>query len=326
MLKDVIEKIRRYEGITRKKDISYVVEKLREVSDFGATEIGFGDDAAVLKDGDGYLLLSADGMWSKLISTEPYAAGKASVMVSVNDIYAMGGRPIAMVNVIATGSKEECLLVLDGIKKGCEKFRVPMVGGHIHPDSNENQLSVAIIGRARRLLTSHTARCGQDILLAIDLEGRQGCHSVKSWDSNSGKTSEEVLERLEVLPFLAEEGLCETAKDISNGGILGTVGMLLETSQKGGIIYLDRIPKPDGFDQIDWLKAFPSYGFILCTDPPKTGRVIFEFKRRGIYADKIGEVTEPREMILMDGEEKGVLFDFSKDIITGITNVLHQRQ
>jgi selenophosphate synthetase-related protein len=288
------------------------------VCDFGATEIGFGDDAAVLKDGDSYLLFSADGIWSKLISNEPYAAGKASVMVSVNDIYAMGGRPIAMVNVIATGSQEECRLILEGIKKGCEKFRVPMVGGHVHPNSNGNELSVAIIGRAKQLLTSHTAKCGQDIILAIDLEGRQGCKSVKSWDSNSGKTSEEVLERLEVLPFLAEEGLCETAKDISNGGILGTIGMLLETSRKGGIVYPGRIPKPDGFDQIDWLKAFPSYGFVLCTDTSKTERVISEFKKKGVHASIVGEVIEGRKLVLIDGEEKEVLFDFSKEIITGI--------
>lgn len=220
MLNHLIEEIRGFEGITRKNEIAYVVRQLRDVSDFGETVIGFGDDAAVLKDGDGYLLLSADGMWSKLITNEPYAAGKAAVMVSVNDIYAMGGRPIAMVNVIATGNREQCGLILEGIKKGCEKFRIAMVGGHVHPRSNENQLSVAILGRARRLLTSHSAEKGQDILLAIDLEGRQGCQSVKSWDSNSGKTSEQVLERLEILPFLAEEGLCETAKDISNGGIL----------------------------------------------------------------------------------------------------------
>jgi len=318
MLKELIDQIRNYEGITRKNNISYVVNHLREVCDFGETEIGFGDDAAVLKDGDSYLLFSADGIWSKLISNEPHAAGKASVMVSVNDIYAMGGRPIAMVNVIATGSQEECHLILEGIKKGCEKFRVPMVGGHVHPNSNGNELSVAILGRAKRLLTSHTAKCGQDIVLAIDLEGRQGCKSVKSWDSNSGKTSEEVLERLEVLPFLAEEGLCETAKDISNGGILGTIGMLLETSRKGGVVYLDRIPRPDGFNQIDWLKAFPSYGFVLCTDISKTERVISEFKKRGVYASNVGEVIEGRELILIDGKERGVLFDFSKEIITGI--------
>jgi uncharacterized protein len=318
MLRQLIETIRAFEGITRKNDIAHVVRQLREVSDFGATVIGFGDDAAALKDGDGYLLLSADGMWSRLISKEPYAAGKASVMVSVNDIYAMGGRPVAMVNVIATGGRDDCQRILEGIKKGCEKFRVPMVGGHLHPSSNESQLSVAILGRAKRLLTSHTANAGEDIVLAIDLEGRPGCASVKSWDSNSGKTSEEVLDRLEVLPYLAEEGLCETAKDISNGGILGTIGMLLETSRKGGIVHLDRIPRPVEFDQTDWLKAFPSYGFILCTDPSKTERVVSEFKRRGVYAGTVGLVTEGKEFILIHGEEKGVLFDFSRDIITGV--------
>ncbi|MGZ3613685.1 MAG: AIR synthase related protein, partial [Thermodesulfobacteriota bacterium] len=36
---------------------------------------------------------------TKLLVNEPYAAGKASVMVTVNDIYSMGGKPLAMVNV-----------------------------------------------------------------------------------------------------------------------------------------------------------------------------------------------------------------------------------
>jgi len=99
VLEEVIEKIRSYEGITRKNEISFVVDQLREVSDFGETVIDFGDDAAVLKDGDGYLLLSADEAWSKLNTTEPYAAGKAPVMVSVNDIYAKGDQPFAMVKV-----------------------------------------------------------------------------------------------------------------------------------------------------------------------------------------------------------------------------------
>ena len=53
-----------------------------------------------------YLLLAADGIMPQLLINEPYAAGKAAVMVSVNDIYSMGGRPIAMVNVLAYGNEE----------------------------------------------------------------------------------------------------------------------------------------------------------------------------------------------------------------------------
>jgi len=32
----------------------------------------------------------------------------------------------------------------------------------------------------------------------------------------------------------------------------------------------------------------------------------------------VGEVIKGRELILIDGKERGVLFDFSKEIITGI--------
>ena len=79
--------------------------------------------------------LAADGIMTRLLVSEPYAAGKAAVMVAVNDIYSMGGRPLAMVNVLASGDEDHRSKVVEGIKKGCEKLRVPMVGGHLHPDA-----------------------------------------------------------------------------------------------------------------------------------------------------------------------------------------------
>ena len=39
-----------------------------------------------------------------------------------------------MVNVIGAPSDGSLDEIVRGIRKGCEKFRVPMVGGHLHPD------------------------------------------------------------------------------------------------------------------------------------------------------------------------------------------------
>jgi selenophosphate synthetase-related protein len=112
-----------------------------------------------------------------------------------------------------------------------------MVGGHLNPDAGETSLSVAILGTAQRLLQCTNAREGQKIVLAVDLKGIDGqCKSVESWDANSGKTSAYIVERLEILPSLAAAEICQTAKDVSNGGILGTLALLCECSRKGCVV------------------------------------------------------------------------------------------
>jgi hypothetical protein len=320
MLKDIIDEIRNYPGITRKRDIYQVTDILRFVSDFGSTVSDFGEDAAVIAYGDKYLLLAAEGIWPRLIKDDPYAAGKSAVMACVNDIYAMGGKPLAMVNVLGATSPGDYQQVMEGIRKGCQKFKVPMVGGHLHPDAQEISLAVAILGEAKKLLTSSSAQAGDDIILAVDLEGRgNACKSVISWDANSGKSSAEVLSRLEVLPCLAEDGLCLTAKDVSNGGIIGTVCLMLESSGKGGVIDLDCIPLPKGFAPIDWLKAFLSYGFILSAQNKNTTAILSRFRGKGITAEVIGAVIDQPEVLIKKGDEKDVFIDFSTESITGIT-------
>jgi hypothetical protein len=175
-------------------------------------------------------------MMTQLLVNEPYAAGKASVMVTVNDIYAMGGKPIGMVNVMASGDNDQRAQIVDGIANGCRKLKVPMLGGHVHPDAAVDcpALSVAILGQAENLLRSHLAQSGDELVLAVDLSGQAGCHTVLSWDANSGKSAEELLFRLASLPMIADRKLCQAAKDISNAGILGTTSIMLENSAKGG--------------------------------------------------------------------------------------------
>jgi hypothetical protein len=320
MLIDIINEIRNYPGLTRKRNIYRATSLLAPVADFGATIADFGEDAAVIQYKDEFLLLAAEGIWSGLIEANPYGAGKASVMASVNDIYAMGGRPLAMVNVVGISESKYYEEIMRGIQKGCEKFKVPMVGGHLHPDTREVSLSVAILGVAKKLLLSNNAREGQDIVFAVDLDGRgYQCKPVISWDTNSGKNSQQVLSRLEILPQLAEKELCATAKDVSNGGLLGTIALLLETSQRGAFIDIDRVPKPPNFPTIDWLKAFLSYGFILCADKGKTETIISEFKDKNITAGVIGEITAEQQLVISFEGEQGILFDFEREAITGIT-------
>ena len=316
----IVESVRNYLGLVRKKPIKAVVKKLYPTQKYGNALPNFGDDAAVIPFKDDYLLFATDGMMTGLIINEPYAAGKASVMVTVNDIYSMGGRPIGMVNVLASGDEEQRSLIVDGIKKGCTKLQVPMLGGHLHPDPEIKtpSLSVAILGCAKKLLRSHLAKPDDDLILAVDLNGRPGCRSVVSWDANSHKTSEELLHRLEILPLIAEQELSCAAKDISNAGILGTISIFLENSGKGGCIDLDAIPRPSAIDLKDWLHCFQSFGFILAVNPENSKTVLNLFSKRNIDANIVGKVNKGDRVILEQKGTSRILFDFKTDEITGI--------
>ena len=320
-LDQIIERIRNYEGLLRKQPIGDVFKKLVLDGQPGPQLPNYGDDAAVIPWKEGFLLLAADGIMTRLLVNEPYAAGKASVMVTVNDIYSMGGKPLAMVNVLASGDEEQRSKVVEGIRKGCEKLKVPMVGGHLHPDAPKSSpsLAVAILGYANKLLRSHLAKAGDDIILAVDLKGDKGCRSVVSWDANSGKTPEELLYRLEALPLIAEREWSQAAKDVSNSGILGTVSIMMENSGKGAIIELPSIPKPAEIELSDWLICFQSFGFVLSVSPKNSEAVISLFREREITAPIIGKVIDEPLVTLRSRPDSKVLFDFRKDKITGIT-------
>jgi uncharacterized protein len=317
----LIKRVKNYPGLLRKKPIEAVFEKLVAGTSYGPQLPNYGDDAAVIPWGEGFLLLAADGIMPQLLIQEPYAAGKAAIMVTVNDIYSMGGRPLALLNVLSHGQEEERALVVEGIRHGCEKLRVPMVGGHLHPDSSiaVPSLAVAILGWATRVLRSHLARSGDNLILAVDLEGQRGCQSVVSWDANSGKTTEALLARLETLPRVAEGGLVCAAKDISNAGILGTLAIMMENSGKGARVDLTAIPAPAAMDRFDWLVCFQSFSFILSAAPSRTREVLSVFRERNLAAEIVGQVTAERKVVVSAGGDPQVFFDFEKEKITGIT-------
>ena len=58
-----------------------------------------GDDTAAIPDGEGYVLLAAEAVLPEFLDRDPYFAGWSSVMVNVSDVAAMGGWPLAVVNV-----------------------------------------------------------------------------------------------------------------------------------------------------------------------------------------------------------------------------------
>ena len=93
MLAELVAALRPALGILHKRDIQTAASQLGRYVPTAATgePIRLGDDTAAIPDGDGYLLLAAEGIWPTLVQEDPWFAGWCAVLVNVSDIYAMGG-------------------------------------------------------------------------------------------------------------------------------------------------------------------------------------------------------------------------------------------
>jgi selenophosphate synthetase-related protein len=189
---------------------------------------------------------------------------------------------------------------------------VPIVGGHSNNRSERPQLAVAILGHARRLLTSFDAKPGDLLVMAADLRGAYE-EPFPYWNASTRAPAARLRADLELLPAIAEDGLCGAAKDISMAGAVGTAMMLLECSGVGARIDLDALPRPDSVPLLRWLSTFPSYGFVLSVAPAQVASVMARFAARDIACGVIGEVDATRQVRLRAEGEEALLWDFGSD-------------
>lgn len=310
MLSILTTQLRQALGIRYKQDIQTASSQLQPAS------ILVGDDCAAIPDGASYLLLAAEGILPQFLESDPWFAGWCAVMVNISDIYAMGGRPIALVDTLWSQSPEDTQPIWQGMLAATRAYNVPIVGGHTHCQSPYKALSMAILGRATSLITSFNATEGDRLLVIADFRGHPH-PDYPFWDAATQADPAQLQEDLELLPKLAEIGLCDAGKDISMGGILGTLLMLLETSCCGAILDLDRISPPAMLSVQDWLTYFPSYGFILSVRPENTAIVQSYFHQRHLVCEAVGTIQAEPQLILSFLDQQEVFWDFTQQALTG---------
>jgi AIR synthase-related protein len=313
---DLVASLRESRGFRHKTDIVGVVDSLAKRLPRGARDlaqaVALGDDCAALADGDGYLLFAIEGMVSDFVSAMPWFAGYSSVMVNVSDIYAMGGRPLAVVDALWSQGIGAAEQVLAGMAAASLAYGVPIVGGHTNTRSDAAQLAVSIVGRAKALLSSFNAKPGDSLMMAVDLRGRFE-EPYPFWNASVDAPPERLRGDLELLPQLAESGLCDAAKDISMAGTLGTALMLLECSEVGARVDLARIPAPEGVPLERWVTAFPSFGYLLSVRPEHVETVQAKFSARSLACSVIGSVDATSQVVLHRQDDAATLWDFRRE-------------
>ena len=307
------ETLRTSRGLAAKADIGLIASRLG-VS--GKSAVPVGDDCAAIPDGDGYLLLAIEGFMNEFVAGDPWFAGWCGVMVNISDIAAMGGRPLAVVDAVWADGGANAESILAGMRAASERFGVPIVGGHTNIRTDRSQLSAAILGRAKRLLTSFDARPGDRLVAAIDLRGRYR-EPFSNWEAATDAPATRLRGDLELLPRIAEAGLAAAAKDISQGGIVGTAAMLAECSGVAIVIDVRAAPRPDEVPLDRWLLSFPSFGYLLAVAPENVAAVTRLFRERDIAAADIGAIRAGSTVAITDGVSVEAIWDFAETPLLG---------
>ncbi len=263
-----------------------------------------GDDCAILKFGNEYLLMTTDMIAEETHipkKSKPEDIGWYAAAINLSDIAAMGGTPLGL--LFALGLPRETDIVwlerlTSGMKECCDSFDIPVLGG----DTKENQ-SLTIAGTAfgrvskGQILRRSGAKPG-DILAMTGKLGRG-----MLWKRTGDPAHVlRIAPRIPEGRLLAESGAVTSCIDLSDG--LST--SLHHLSREGNVgfdVEFESLPMPEIFDGKDREKAIHRGGDyeLLFTVNPKKADVLLE-KDFGCPVTLIGQVISGHAITLLGGE------------------------
>ena len=312
MLDKIAEYIRSNKNIIEKTDISPFVQKIngnsykspRVFSDIGQ------DSAAIKNNNDMLTLITTDRIKTSYIENFPLGAGFSSILVGVDDIYACGGKPLAISIIISFKDQILGQKMIDGICKGSKLFKVPIVRGHTNL-KKFNELSSTVIGEIKKdeYISATNAQDNDKIILAVDFSGKVGRASKLHWDTVTYKSSEEVLNKRKSMNEIAKLKIVNSAKDISNGGIFGTILQLINYSKVGANISVDKIEIPLLLRKSDYtietyIQMYLTTSYILTAQQEYCEEIIKTFNNHGLTAAVIGEIINKNVLKINDGKDE----------------------
>lgn len=303
--------LRALPGVRAKADIGLVADVLGG----GDWYAGPGDDGAVLPAGAGSVVVGGEAILPAFVAADPYGAGIAAVLANVNDLAAMGARPVALLDTVV-GPEELTREILRGMQWAAARYEVPIVGGHLTRTDGPPALSAFGIGRADRVLSATAAAAGQMLVLGCCLDGEMRTDFLffPSFEQRDGRLAGDVR----LLADLATSGAAVAAKDVSMAGLMGSLAMLLEPGRLGVPVDLGALPRPVGVPLGDWLSCFPAFAFLLTCPPERVGECVARFRDRGLTAAVLGELDDTGRIRLTRAAGSATVFDLTYE---GVTNL-----
>ena len=262
--------------------------------------LGEADDAAVYRLNDGLALIATTDFFTPIVD-EPYAYGSIAAANALSDIYAMGGRPILALNILALPASLPSHISAEIIRGGAEKTREAgaiIAGGHSIQDEEPKYGLVAIgLVDPARLMKTGGARPGDVLVLTKPLG--TGCITTAL---KNGQTKlddvEAAIDSMQRLNRAAAEAAtgagASGATDITGFGLLGHAVEMAT---------LSHVRLRFRFDAIPWLPGALQYGEMIMFPGGAFNNRLYYTSNVNIAA----HLQEYQQMLLWDPQTSGGL-------------------
>jgi selenide,water dikinase len=219
--------------------------------------VGFetADDAAVyVLDAETALLLTVD--FFTPIVDDPYDFGRITAANALSDIYAMGGRPLTAMNLVAFPCSLGPDVVAEVMRGGadvCREAGAVVVGGHTI-DDKEPKFGLSVLGivHPSKVVRNVGARPGDALVLTKPL-GTGVIGTALKRELETEETAREVIESMATLNRAAAEAMVEVGvnagTDVTGFGILGHLHEMAEGSGVAAVLEYDCLPLFDGVER-----------------------------------------------------------------------------
>ena len=207
------------------------------------------DDAGVYRLTDGLALVLTVDFFTPIVD-DPRAFGQIAAANSLSDVYAMGGRPIAMLSIVGFPRDKLPMTVLgEVLRGGAEKAHeagVSVVGGHSIDDA-EPKVGYAVVGLVNpaRLWRNVGARPGDALVLTKPL----GTGIISTAIKQAKAPERAVTAAIRTMTTLnraaaeaAATGPVHAATDVTGFGLLGHLRSMTLGSKVRVRLHAGRIP------------------------------------------------------------------------------------
>ena len=290
--------------------------------------VGAGEEnAGVLDIGDGLAIVFKIESHNHPSAIEPYEGAATGVGGIIRDIFAMGARPIALLNSLRFGdlSDSRNLFLLNGVVAGISGYGncigIPNIGGETVFDksySGNPLVNAMCIGLLEKdeLLKATAGPPGNLLLLVGSGTGRDGIHGASGLASRTFEEERELRPTVQVgNPFLekilieaclevAKVGLIEGLQDL---GAAGLTSAAVESASNGGVgieINIDNIPRRDsGMEPYEVMLSETQERMLLSIKPENLDKVNEIFNRWDIESSVIGTTIKETQVKIFDKNE-----------------------
>jgi phosphoribosylformylglycinamidine synthase len=293
---------------------------------------GPGENAGVIDIGGGDACVFKMESHNHPSFIEPYQGAATGVGGILRDVFTMGARPIACLNLLRFGrpahprTRQLVAGVVAGIGGYGNSFGVPTVGGSTEFDASYdgnilvNAMAVGL-ARADSIFYSAAAGVGNPIVYLGSKTGRDGIHGATMASASFEEDAEEKRPTVQVGDPFSEKLLLEACLElmasgaviaIQDMGAAGLTSSAVEMGAKGNLgveLDLDAVPcREAGMSAYEMMLSESQERMLMVLKPELEERAEAIFKKWGLDFAIIGQTTDTlRFVVKHQGEVKADL-------------------